>query len=277
MKRVAGDIIVETEYEGANVSCILTERGKVLVDVPYFPQDVMQWREIINEISSGDVAYLINTDHHFDHAIANGLFCNNIIGHEVAYEEMLRPGGTLLEDFMPNIETLDPAAAEKIKSYKLVPPTITFNKTLTLHMGDKTLEVIHLGGHTGATTVTYIPELKTLLTGDDVVNGGHPFMGQASIGEWEQALKAIRGMDIAHIIPGHGEVCDMDAVDNLLNYFKELRGMVEKAIKTGKSREEVSQEVDLINYFPFEEDAREFAVLTLQLGAERLYDEITAA
>lgn len=277
MKRVAEDIIVETDYQGANVSCILTEGGKVLVDTPYYPQEVKQWQQAISEAGEGDVAYIINTDHHFDHTAGNCHFCPNVVGHVHTYEEMCRPGGTLLDDFMPNIEATDAAAAEEIKGYPLVPPNITFDHSLTLHMGDKTLQVIHMGGHTPATSVVYIPELRALLTGDVVWNDTHPFMGQAHIGQWMGALETVKGMVVVDIVPGHGEVCGMNAVDRLMHYFRELRQQVEELIKAGKSRDEAAQQVDLLGYFPVDEETRELAVMSLRMGAERLYDEIRAS
>ncbi len=277
MKKVAEDIIVETEYEGANVSCILTEKGKVLVDVPYFPQDVKQWGQILSEADANPVAYIVNTDHHFDHCIGNCHFGGKVVGHVDTYEWMCKPGGTHLESFMPNIEAKDAAAAKEVAGYKIVPPHITFEDTLDLHMGDKKLVVINLGGHTSATSGVYIPELKVLVAGDTVVSNTHPYMGQGNLGQWMKALETIKGMDIEAIIPGHGEVCGMETVDGLVDYFNELRRQVGELAKAGKSKEEASEQVDLLNYFPFEEESRDMAVVCVASGVELAYDEITAS
>lgn len=39
MQTVKNRVLVETEYAGANVSCITTQRGLVLVDSPFLPKD----------------------------------------------------------------------------------------------------------------------------------------------------------------------------------------------------------------------------------------------
>ncbi len=274
MQKIARDILVETGYQGGNLSCVLTEEGKVLVDVPYFPQEVTQWQRIINESGPGEVAFVVNTDHHFDHSIGNCCFNGKVVGHMHAYEEMLKPGGTLLEGFLPNIEAQDAEAAREIKGYPIIPPSITFDKSLTLHMGDKTLEVIRMGGHTSATSSVYIPELKTLLAGDVIVSENHPFMGQADPNEWVKSLELIREMDIENIVPGHGEVCGMEAVDRLMGYFKEFRKRVEELVKAGKRREEVPAETDMLEYFQVEEESLDMAVFCVQSAAECFYNDI---
>ena len=57
-------IFVETEYLGANVSCISTKKGPVLIDSPFLPRDAEDWARRIRELTGQDIAYLINTDHH---------------------------------------------------------------------------------------------------------------------------------------------------------------------------------------------------------------------
>ncbi|MCP4751090.1 MAG: hypothetical protein GY866_09365, partial [Proteobacteria bacterium] len=58
-------ILVETEYVGANVACISTERGLVLMDSPFLPRDARDWKRKIQEQTGRDIAYIVNTDHHF--------------------------------------------------------------------------------------------------------------------------------------------------------------------------------------------------------------------
>ena len=77
-------ILVETEYDGANVSCIRTQKGLVLVDSPFLPGDAREWAGLIRERTGRDVAFQINTDHHFDHVMGNEFLTDNIICHNTA-------------------------------------------------------------------------------------------------------------------------------------------------------------------------------------------------
>ena len=64
--------------------------------------------------------------------------------------------------------TLREKQAEEARYHavKLVPPTRTFETTLTLDLGGVTLELHHLPGHTRDCIVAFVPELGVLLGGD---------------------------------------------------------------------------------------------------------------
>ena len=77
-------IFVETAYLGANVSCVATERGLVLIDSPFLPGDAMEWVGLVREQTGKKIAYQINTDHHFDHVLGNAFTTENVICHDKA-------------------------------------------------------------------------------------------------------------------------------------------------------------------------------------------------
>ena len=72
-------ILVETEYLGANVSCISTKKGLVIIDSPFLPQDAREWANRIKEKMGNEIAYQINTDHHFDHVLGNAFLTDKVI------------------------------------------------------------------------------------------------------------------------------------------------------------------------------------------------------
>lgn len=64
-------------------------------------------------------------------------------------------------------------------------PNITFDRELTLHCGDVTVEVQYLGrGHTAGDAVVLIPEDRVLVTGDPV-HGLEPLLLEAHPDEWQ--------------------------------------------------------------------------------------------
>jgi hypothetical protein len=58
-------IFVEIEYVGANVSCISTQKGLVLIDGLFLPKDAKDWARRIRELTGQGIVYfnLINTNH----------------------------------------------------------------------------------------------------------------------------------------------------------------------------------------------------------------------
>ena len=84
METVKKRILVETEYPGANVSCISTSRGLIYVDSPFLPDDGKKWGELTREQTGQDAAYVINTDHHYDHVMGNCFLTSKVICHTKA-------------------------------------------------------------------------------------------------------------------------------------------------------------------------------------------------
>ena len=275
MREIRKQIFVETEWQGGNVSAIGSERGSVLVDTPTLPANARAWKSKLAELGMPEVVYVFNTDHHFDHLMGNCFFNGLIITHKLAAEEVVKPGGTLFEGFIDNWKNDFPEDVEEAKKLcKVITPHITFSQVIELNMGNRSLQIKHVGGHTPGTSVVYIPQEKILFSGDTIVSGRHPFMGQGNIKEWLNALEEISRMDIETIVPGHGEICSLKEACQLLNYFKEIESQLKELKSKGTSKEETAKKVDIIDYFPIDPGMEETTAQWIKMGMERFYDQI---
>ena len=45
MKQLTNNIFVETKWSGANVGCIVTAEGLVMIDTPHCPSDAVVWKK----------------------------------------------------------------------------------------------------------------------------------------------------------------------------------------------------------------------------------------
>jgi len=246
-------ILVETEYIGANVSCIVTAKGLVLIDSPFLPPDARDWSEKIKAETGKEIAYLINTDHHYDHVMGNTFLTENTICHEAAARGMgyLRDKTALKDiikgsfpDVLKNFET-------DIDNLNIVPPLISFHKTMTLNMGDATITLEFAGGHSPGTILIQFEEEKAVFTGDNV-EGQFPFLGQARFKPWRETLNKILSMDIDLVIPGHGPVGGMEMVEKYSVFFRRLEDEVREMNEKGLSVDQMAEETDLISFFPVE-------------------------
>jgi cyclase len=85
-----------------------------------------------------------------------------------------------------------------------VAPSLTFAKELRIHLGKREVRILFLGrGNTAGDAVVYVPETKTLVTGDLVVHPV-PYAFGSFIGEWAKTMTALLGLDAVAIVPGHG-------------------------------------------------------------------------
>ena len=273
---IKGYIHTNVEYHFANVACIDTGEGLVLIDTPSMPEDVAHWKSFVDGLSPDGVKYIINTHQHFDHIIGNSHLGGKVIMQEKALEEMCREGGTLREGMAPSLPGVTREDADFILSEPLVQPEIIFSDKMALKLGRLTLRLFHIGGHTAGSICVYVEEDKILLSGDNVVCGIHPFMGQANIRDWIEALRWMKGLEIETIIPGHGNICRMDELDRLLEYFIRLWYLTEDLIKKGRDREGVINETQalMLDYYDIEPDMLEGTRMIFNVGVSRLYDEV---
>ena len=278
IQKVKERTYVETEFLGANVGCVSTEQGLILIDTPYIPSEIHQWKEYLDKLNDNGIAYVINTHHHFDHCLGNIFYSLDVIAHQLCYEEMSKPDGTRRDLFVSANQDLSDKTKKQIYAIPISLPLVTFNKNMWLHMDDANFKLIHTGGHTESSIIVYFVEDKILFSGDNVVVNRHPYKGQANFRKWIEVLEAIQDMDIDVIVSGHGEICDKAEAGRLLDYFKQMQERVLELRNEGCNRDLVIQRAhDLINFYPIEEGKEAQHSFWFDEGIGRLYDEIETA
>jgi cyclase len=249
-------ILVETEYAGANVSCIMTKGGLVYVDSPFLPDDARKWAEETRRQTGLEPAYVINTDHHYDHVLGNPFLSAKVICHTKAAR-----GLAYLNDRKLLKEVIGEAFPEVLQNYPpdfecFIPEPVhlSFEKRLTLNMDDATFLLEYVGGHSPATIMIYWFEEKVLFTGDNV-EGQFPFFGQAHFGKWKEALQKMQALDIDWVVPGHGQVGGKELIENYLAFFQALESEVKAFHSQGQTPEEMAEKSQHLDFFPSEEGA----------------------
>lgn len=277
MQQIGRNTYAETDYRGCNVGFVVTDEGVILINTPIVPSQARQWRDEIAKVTDREIIYVINTDYHPECMVGNHVFGAPVIAHELAWEKMDGYGSSFRRRLTGAFEN-EPAIAAELENVRIVTPQITLTDELTLYKGETVLRLIHIGAHTPASIIVYIPEESVLFAGGVVVNGVHPVMEEANSKEWLNTLTYIRRpwvkADI--IVPGEGEICDKEATQKLSKYIRRLRAKVRGAYSTGHSKTEtVALVVDrMIDFFPVSDDKEEEAKQRLKANAERVYREI---
>jgi cyclase len=278
IQKLGNHTYFDTAYNGANLGCIDTERGLVLVDTPFIPDEIDRWRETVTGTFHKEIAYVINTHHHFDHLLGNHSYCPNVIAHQSCYEEMTREDGTMLHFFVPKREDITEEVKQQIYRIPIRLPNITFDKRMWLQMGDVSIELFHVSGHTESSIYTYVIEDKVLFTGDVFVSNSQPYMGQSYFKHWVEALKTILGMDVSVIAPGHGEVRGTEEVERMLGFFDIMMQRVAQLRKEGTSRDSIIERVhDHLDYYPLSPGEEHIQTMLFDEAIGRLYDQMESA
>ena len=84
-------------------------------------------------------------------------------------------------------------------------PTLTFHRRMTLYLGAREVQIIHIGrSHTAGDTVVWLPKERVLFSGDVVEFGATPYCGDAHFTDWPATLAAVRALGAEALVPGRG-------------------------------------------------------------------------
>jgi cyclase len=266
MQQVTANIFVETGYRGCNPGFVVTDEGVVLIDTPQIPKDALAYREQIHRY--GKPYCLINTESHGDHFTGNFFFDVPVLAQRETREAILRADAEALKD---RIRLLDPDFAPQLENYRIRVPNIVFEKTLHLYLGGLTITLLHLPGHTAGETAVYIPEARTVFTGDNIFHQTQVFLHEAWPREWLASLETLKKLEADYYIPGHGEVCGKAYLDEQATFIRDWIGAVKEAREKGWTLEEARERISFLDRYPMGPGMEAFGRELQKMNVNRLY------
>ena len=278
MQEIAPGVYVELEYRGANVGFVVTDEGVIAVDTPILPEEARHWRRQMDRVSGGKpLLYMINTDHHRGHIMGNQYFLPvPIVAHERAWRDMRGYGNNFKQRVIDSFKREPDLQAQfSVSTMRIVRPQITFSKRLTLRKGGREMQLIHIGGHTMATSIIWLPMEGVLFVGDTIWIEEHPYMAQSSSWDWVAGLELIRQIDPAVIVPGHGPLCGLKEVDYMISFLRHMQERVWEFYQKGIGKHETGTALveDLRGWFNVPQNRRSKIHSQIKSGVGRTYEE----
>ncbi|MEA3408456.1 MAG: MBL fold metallo-hydrolase [Chloroflexota bacterium] len=277
LNELADGVYVEDDFEGGNVGLIMGDEKVLLVDTPMLPPDARQWQLSLIQMNIAEIYGIVNTDYHPEHFAGNAFFLPAITFGNSLAEKPLSKYDSILEGMSERYRDGGPSLVEEILRIEIHPPEISVDQRVTLYLGDRRAEVLHLPGHTPASLGVYLPESRLLFAGDNIVNNEHPAMYDADSLAWLDTLERIKQMDVETIVPGNGEVCGKEAIDPLYEYIVEMRRRTRELYERGASRRECVDRVGMLDWFPVPEDQASRIRERRRHSVEQVYTEIRLA
>jgi len=193
----------------------------------------------IADRTTAPVRTLINTHHHGDHTNGNCLFDDAVVvGHRNCRAGVLGQSIGGLEAVFGDVDWGDLTVRA---------PSTVFDDRLDLYVDDELIELHYIGtpAHTTGDVVAWLPRRRVLFAGDLVFNSGTPFVLMGSVAGALSALPRLRAFGAETVVPGHGEVCGVEVIDDVERYLRFVSGLAEQAYREGVPALEAARSVDL--------------------------------
>jgi cyclase len=240
LERISEEIYVFTSdlYAQVTAGVIVTSEGAVVVDTLPFPQETRELLFFVQERGLR-VPFVINTHSHADHINGSYLFEEaDLVAHRRCRAILRRHGERVLEEAK--------AETPELAEVQLRLPSITFDQELTLRLGDRTMRLIHLPGHTPDSIGVYVEEDKILFAGDAVMP--IPYIVGGDREAMIDSLRIIGQLSLENIVQGHGEIILRGEVEQALKssifYLETIYEKVKEAVEAGAPPELVA-EIDI--------------------------------
>jgi glyoxylase-like metal-dependent hydrolase (beta-lactamase superfamily II) len=238
--KAAGSVYMLEGADAGNIAASVGEDGIVIVDDQYAPL-ADKIRAALKGITDKPIRFVINTHYHGDHTGGNALFQKDapIIAHDNV-RKRLQEGVTA--------GNLGSVKFEQKPEAKEALPIITFDHDVTVHLNGEDIRALHFpSGHTDGDAIIFFPKSNVVHMGDDFVRYGFPFIDLGAGGSVEGMIAAMEEVipklpPNVKVIPGHGELANLDDVREFVTMLKETRAAVQNGLRKHKTLEQLKQE-----------------------------------
>lgn len=217
-----------------SIGAVIGDAGVVVIDTRSVPSQAEELLADLRRLTDAPLAAVINTHHHYDHAFGNATFLPAPIWGHVGCASRLRDHG---EAHRERVMRELPVLADELAAVRIVPPDRTFSDVAMLDLGDRQLELRHLGrGHTDNDIVVRLPGV--LFAGDLYENGAPPSFGDAYPEAWAATAATLLELVDGVVAPGHGEPADRAFAERQSGELAEIAALCRQVVAREISAEE---------------------------------------
>jgi cyclase len=272
MKQLTKNVLVETGLRGSNHGLVTTSDGLVLIDGPHKPSDALRLRAEI-ERRGQPLRYILNTEPHGDHWTSNAYFDAPVVAHAGVRRRILE---TDLPEMLTRVATFGPDEGRHLEGYRANAPVITFDREMTVHVGDHTFRLVNMPGHTPYQAAVVVEEDGVVFTSDNIFCQCHTWLQEADPARWLEALESLRALREDTFVPGHGPVCDKRYLAEQGAFIQEWVDYVKTAAGKGATRDEAIKSLTaMTDRYPMDVGQDGMAPRVMQMNAANLYDYVT--
>lgn len=244
---IAKDVYAYTTQGDPNSAVVIGEESVLVMEAQATPVMAEALIAKIRTVTDKPIKYLILSHYHAVRVLGASAFKGAEIIASDKTLEMINERGE--QDFKSETDRF-PRLFRSVESIPhLTYPTITFETAMTINLGNRIVELKHVGaGHTRGDIVAWIPDCKVLFSGDLLEYGATPYCGDAQLEEWPKTLQLIKALGAEAAVPGRGNALFNEkevneSIDSTTKYVTMLLETAKAAVAKGLDLTEAYKEI----------------------------------
>ena len=187
-----------------NSGVIIGDESVMVIEAQATPRLAHKVIEEIRKVTDKPISHLVLTHYHAVRVLGASAYGAPQIIMSDAARGMVEERGQ--EDWDSEFQRF-PRLFEGHESIPgLTYPTTTFSESMTVYLGKRRVDIMHLGrAHTAGDAVIWVPDSEVMFTGDIVEYHSACYCGDGHFAEWGHTLDNIAAFDPVSIAPGRGD------------------------------------------------------------------------
>jgi glyoxylase-like metal-dependent hydrolase (beta-lactamase superfamily II) len=186
-----------------NSGVIIGDDSVMIIEAQATPRLAQKVIDCVRGVTDKPISHLVLTHYHAVRVLGASAFgADQIIMGDAARAMVVERGQ---EDWDSEFQRF-PRLFEGHESIPdLTYPTTTFNDDMTVYLGNRRIDLMHLGrAHTAGDIVIRVPDQNVMFTGDIVEYNSACYCGDGYFSSWGDTLDNIASFDVDAIAPGRG-------------------------------------------------------------------------
>ncbi|RWE30203.1 MAG: MBL fold metallo-hydrolase [Mesorhizobium sp.] len=239
---VGKDLWAFTAEGDPNTGVIIGDDAVMIVDAQATPRLAGKVVENIRRVTDKPIKYVVLSHYHAVRVLGASAYNAEQIFMSEKARGMVAERGK--EDWDSEFQRFPRLFQGHENIPGLTWPTMTFKERMTVYMGKRRVDLMHLGrAHTAGDIVAYVPDQNVMFTGDIIEYHSACYCGDGHFSDWPATIEAIRAFDVDAIAPGRGDALTSKelvkkALDNTVDFVRSTYRPIARVAQGGGTLKE---------------------------------------
>jgi glyoxylase-like metal-dependent hydrolase (beta-lactamase superfamily II) len=236
-KEIGRDLYAFTAEGDPNSGVIVGDDGVIVVDAQATPALAGEVIERVRQVTDKPIKYVVLSHYHAVRVLgASAYRAQEVIASDTCRAMIAERGQEDWDSEYGRFPRLF-RGAQAIPG--LTWPTLTFRRNMTLYLGKRRVDLMHIGrAHTAGDIVVRVPDANVVFSGDIVEYQSACYCGDAHFTNWPATLSRLDGLKAEALVPGRGEALVgagmvADGIALTGQFLRDLYAPVERGVARG--------------------------------------------